>query len=156
MGRRTNLRDVLLRQTVRTVLLLSLATLAFSRTSHATVEIQGDVSGLRLTASGDSISDVLAAISKVANLRYRTTVELGTMISGSYSGSAESVIARLLRDYSFTIGRKGEVLEVSVYGQWRGPTGSPTTLSSQIPAQVPRQAAVAPDRRPTSDVMANP
>jgi len=142
---------VFLRRTIRIVTLVVLAGLAFSRTGHATVAIQGDVSALRLTASGDSISDVLAAISKITNLRYRTAVQLGA-ISGSYSGTAESVIARLLRDYSFAIGHKGEVLEVSIYGQWRVPTSAPMPQPS-VP--VPRQAAAVPNRHPALDAPVN-
>jgi hypothetical protein len=145
-----------LRQTIRIAIVLGLAGLAFSRTSHAAVEIQGNVAALHLTANGDPISDALAAISKVANLRYRTTVQLGTVIGGSYSGSAESVIVRLLRGYSFAIGHKGEMLEVSIYGQWLGAASTQTTQTSPFPTPVPVQTAASPERHPAVAAPPNP
>ena len=99
------------------VLAVSLMAAGISTTGHATVNIEGVVTALRVTASEDAISDVLAAISAAVNVRYRTSIPLDTRISGTYSGSAERVIARLLKDYNFAIEHHGEAIEVSVFGK---------------------------------------
>ena len=145
-----------MRQTIYTAVVFIMAALPLSATSHAAVEIQGDVSALRVTASGDSISDVLAAISKIANLRYRTSVQLQTVISGSYSGSAESVIARLLSDYSFAMSHNGKALEVSIYGRWLAAAGAQSTPAPASAGLVPLQRAVAPQPGPAVPVQRNP
>ena len=133
-----------MRMFARTSLVLSLAVVGLSTPSDAKVEIEGaDSTLLQVRASGDAISDVLTAISKVANVRYRAAIPLGTTITGTYSGSAEAVIARLLSDYSFAMRHTGEVLEVSIYGRWLSnpstqhspstPTSTPTLLATPAP-----------------------
>jgi hypothetical protein len=125
------------------VLMLSLIIASTSTTSHATVDVEGDVTALRVTTSEDVISDVLAAISMAVNVRYRTSVPVDAKISGIYSGSAEMVITRLLEGYNFAIGHKGEVIEVSVFGKGlnatstRNPSLGPIFASSPVVSAIP-------------------
>jgi hypothetical protein len=138
------------------VLALSLAAaMAVSTTGHAKVEIEGIVPALHVRASGDPIADVLAVISTVVNVRYRTSVPLETNISGTFSGPAERVIARLLRDYNFTIVHNGEALEVSVYGNALSATSTQNSPSSMIltppPLGTPSEPELAPQMNPHRD-----
>ncbi len=116
--------------------LLSLGAAGLPAASHAAVQVGGGGSALEVKASGDAISDVLVAISKVVTVRYRTSVQLGTTISGTYRGSVDTVIAHLLRDYSFAIRHNGKSIEVSIFGRWTGqpnqnlPTPSPLMTST--------------------------
>ena len=105
-----------------TVLVLGVLAAGIPTTSHAKVDIEGAATALRVTTSKDAISDVLAAISTAVNVRYRASIPLNATISGTYSGSAERVIARLLEGYDFVIGHNGNVIEVSVFG--RGPSAA--------------------------------
>jgi hypothetical protein len=130
------------------IVILSLAAVGFSTTGHATVEVGGGGSALQVRASGDAISDIIAAISKVVTVRFRTSIPLETMIGGTYSGSTETVIARLLsnHNYSFAISHNREVIEVSVYGRWLEP----------IPAPVAMQTRAAPSQHPATPPQPNP
>jgi hypothetical protein len=122
------------------VLALSLAAaMGVSSTGNAKVEIEGIVPALHVRASGDAIADVLAAISTVVDVRYRTSIPLETIISGTYSGSADRVIARLLRDYNFTIVHNGEALVVSVYGNALSATSTPPSSAILTPPPCRRQ-----------------
>ena len=126
---------------------LVLAVMGLSTPSHATVEIEGAASTLQVRASGDAISDVLTAISTVASVRYLTEIPRGVTITGTYSGSAEAVIARLLSGYSFAMRRTGELLEVSIYGRWVGnpSTQNPPSLPNSAPTLPATPAASEPD-----------
>ncbi len=130
--------------------------MGFSTTSYAKVEIGDVVSVLHVRASEDAISDVLAAISKVINLRYRTSVRLERMISGDYEGSVESVIARLLKDYNFVIGHTGEVIEVSVYGMGLGDSSTPNSPMSPTVVPAPPAPPAAPQQHPAAVSQPNP
>jgi hypothetical protein len=126
-------------------LMLSLIGAAISTPGHAKVGIEGDVTDLRVTASEDTISDILAVVSTAFNLRYRTSIPLETRISGTYSGSATRVIARLLRDYNFNfvIGHKDEMIEVLVFGNG---------LSGKILQNAPPDPILAPNPTAVLDI----
>ena len=137
-----------------TALALSFFALLIPTMGHAKVEIEGVESNLRVRASGEAISEILAALSAVVSVRYRTPVSLDSKISGTYSGSVEQVIARLLRDYNFVIDHKGEVIEVSVYGAGRddrstqelplGPAFPATAVEAPIGLAPIRPAPIGP------------
>jgi uncharacterized protein YabE (DUF348 family) len=95
-----------------TVLACGLATGA-----SAEVDVEGDLSALRMTTSGDTLSDVLAALGASFPVKYRTTVPLDAEISGAYSGSLSQVVARLLDGYNYVIKRDRQQTEIIVFGR---------------------------------------
>jgi hypothetical protein len=128
------------------VLALSLAAATGVSTSgHAKVEIEGIATALNVRASKDPIVDVLAAISTVVDVQYRTSIPLETVISGTYSGSAGGIITRLLRDYNYTIVHNGEALEVSVYGNALSAKSTPNSSSSTILTPPPLGTPAEPE-----------
>jgi hypothetical protein len=133
-----------------TVLALAALCAGLPTTGHAKVAIEGVVTALRVTTSDDALSDVLASFSTTFNVRYRTSVALDTIINGTYSGSVERVIARLLEGYGFTMEYKGEAIEISVFGRGRGGTG----LLSPAPFHPNASPAVA--RRPAPTILVAP
>jgi hypothetical protein len=95
-----------------TVLACGLATSA-----SAEVHVEGDLSALRVTASGDTLSDVLSAFGALFKVRYRTSVPLDAEISGAYSGSLSQVVARLLDGYNYVIKTDRAQTEIVVFGR---------------------------------------
>jgi len=52
----------------------------------AGVYLEGDLNALRITASGDALSDVLTTLGARWPVRYRSSVPLNVEIAGAYSG----------------------------------------------------------------------
>jgi hypothetical protein len=118
MGRRRRLLGAV------TALACSLATAA-----SAEVHVEGNLSALRLTASGDALSDVLAAFGTLLPVKYRTSVPLNVEINGAYSGSLSQVVSRLLDGYNYVIKQDSALTEIIVFGK-RGEAAE----APQVPA----------------------
>ena len=82
----------------------------------AKVYLEGDLNALRITASGDALSDVLTTLGARWPVRYRSSVLLNVEIAGAYSGSLSQVVARLLDGYNYVIRRDGGLTEIIVFG----------------------------------------
>jgi hypothetical protein len=82
----------------------------------AEVHVEGNLSSLRVTSSGDALSDVLTAFGAQWPVRYRSSVPLDVKIAGAYAGSLSQVVARLLDGYNYVIRRDRELTEIIVFG----------------------------------------
>jgi hypothetical protein len=89
----------------------------------AEVHVEGSPASVRVTTSGDKISDVLSALAATFKVPYRTAVPLDAAADATYSGSFRQVISRLLEGYNYVIkaddaktteilvlGKRGEVV----------------------------------------------
>jgi hypothetical protein len=99
-------------------LLVAVIALAFGLTTpvSAEVHVEGNLSALRLTTSGDALSAVLTAVGAQWPVSYRSSVPLDVQIAGAYSGSLSQVVARLLDGYNYVIRRDRELTEIIVFG----------------------------------------
>jgi hypothetical protein len=82
----------------------------------AEVHVEGNLGALRVTTSGDALSDVLTAFGARWPVRYRSSVPLDVKIAGAYAGSLSQVVARLLDGYNYVIRRDRELTEIIVFG----------------------------------------
>jgi hypothetical protein len=98
-------------------LLLGVLWAGVSTTGHAEVNVTGSLTATRVMTNQDAISDVLSAIAATLNVRYRTSVPLDGVVSGTYSGSFGQVISRLLNGYNYVIRHDGETVEIVVFGK---------------------------------------
>jgi hypothetical protein len=114
----------------RRCLLASVTALAcgIATTASAEVHVEGDLSSLRVTASGDMLSDVLSAFGSRFQVKYRTTVPLNVEISGTYWGSLSQVMSRLLDGYIYVIKNEQDLTEVIVFGR-RGEAAIPPKVT---------------------------
>ena len=83
----------------------------------AEVRIEGNLGALRVSTSGDALSDVLSAFGAQLPVKYRTSVPLGVEINGVYSGSLAQVVSRLLDGYNYVIKTDRERTEILVLGK---------------------------------------
>ena len=95
-----------------TALACGLATSAF-----AEVRIEGNLGALRVSAGGDTLSDVLSAFGTPLQVKYRTAVPLNAEINGAYSGSLSQVMYRLLDGYNYVIKKDQGLTEIIVFGK---------------------------------------
>ena len=84
--------------------------------ASAEVRVEGNLSALRVSASGDSLSDVLSAFGSLLPVKTRTAVPLNAEIKGAYSGSLSQVVSRLLDGYNYVIKNDHEQTEIIVLG----------------------------------------
>jgi uncharacterized protein YabE (DUF348 family) len=96
----------------------------FSANASAEVRVEGDLTALRVTTSGDTLSDVLSAFGRRHHVKYRTAVPLDLEINGAYSGSFSQVVSRLLDGYNYVIKKDRDLTEIIVFGN-RGEVAMP-------------------------------
>ena len=103
----------------RRCLLVAVSALACGAATDASAEVhvEGNLSALRVSASGDALSDVLSAFGTRLPVRYRTAIPLNVEINGAYSGSLSQVISRLLDGYNYVIENDHELTEIIVLGK---------------------------------------
>ena len=78
--------------------LCSLPTIA-----RAEVHVEGSPPAVRVTSSGDTVSDVLSALAAKFKIQYRSAIPLDTAADATYSGSFRQVVSRLLDGYNYVI-----------------------------------------------------
>jgi hypothetical protein len=110
----------------RRCLLAAVTALAcgLATTASAEVHVEGDLRALRVTASGDTLSNVLSAFGSLFQVKYRTAVPLDVEISGTYSGSLSQVVSHLLDGYNYVIKSDQDLTEIIVFGR-RGEAAVP-------------------------------
>jgi hypothetical protein len=102
------------------------------------VRLQGSAQSLRLEAHDSTIAAALAAMGRAFNLQYHSSIPLGDVITGTYTGSLTQVLTRVLDRYDYAIKHEGSALEVVVFGRSSG---------RAVPVSNPaKPAAVAPVR----------
>jgi hypothetical protein len=83
----------------------------------AEVRVTGDLNALRVSASGDPLSEVLSAFGTRFPVKYRTSLPLTSEINGAYSGSFSQVVSRLLDGYNYVIKKDQGLTEILVFGK---------------------------------------
>jgi hypothetical protein len=110
--------------------------------SSAKIEIEGQSDALRLTAEDASIDEVLAALSAKCNLTYSSEPELDRIVVGSYSGTLQQVVGRILEGYDYVVNVSVERIELKILSR-----------SASVAKTLDAPAAAA---QPTSCAHANP
>jgi hypothetical protein len=95
--------------------------------ASAAVKIEGSSDALLLTAEDSSIRDVLSALSAQFNLTYASMVELNGTIAGTYSGTLQSVLRRILDGYDYVALVSADRIELKVWAS-SGANAHPTAL----------------------------
>jgi hypothetical protein len=85
--------------------------------ARATVSVQGDATSVQVIADQATVSEVLNAISSTLGLRYDTKANLDSLIGGTYRGSLDNVLWRILRGYNFVIKRHDAAFYLLVVGK---------------------------------------
>jgi hypothetical protein len=109
--------------------------------ARAAVEVQGTRASVHVVAHNAKVSEVLGALTEtLKGFHCKETANLDGVISGSYRGSVEDVLGRVLRGYDYIITTQGTAIDIVVIGK-----------SGSAPAVVPTSATVAPVAKvPTS------
>lgn len=114
--------------------------------AFASARVSGSADAVSINAENSSIKDVLAALSKQFKLQFVSSANLDKQITGTYQGSLQRVVARLLEGYNFFTRTDQGVLEVTVFGTQNGTTVAGTQAVAHV--------AVAPVKPQTTPAFA--
>jgi hypothetical protein len=121
------------------------ATLAVAPTSLlAGAQVQGSPEAVRIETQNSSIEEVLAALGNAFDLRYRSSANLAKHLSGTYEGSLQRVVARVLEGYDFVLRNNKGKIEITVLGTRNAAPAAAVASSASSPAKVAPTAPTAP------------
>jgi hypothetical protein len=103
---------------------------AFVQPVRAEVRVSGQADAVIVEAREASVEEVLAALRASFNLHYRTSGTLNRVMTGTYTGSLQRVIARLLEGHNYVMQSSAGGGELIVVGP--GETGSSVSASRRM------------------------
>jgi hypothetical protein len=124
----------------------------------AKVEIKGPADAMQLSAEDAPLSEVLAAMAARFNLTYEPAPELDRQVDGTYSGTVQQVLVRILDGYDYVTNFSSNGIELKVWGRSQtipyslpGGTPNPQPTANQVPAvPAPMRPAGIPGQAPLS------
>jgi len=116
------------------------------------VDVQSGGAGVVVDASGATVAEILTALGKTGNLHYRSSVDLGRTVSGTYKGTLQQVVSRLLEGYNFTLQVSDNRVEAVIIGLvgTTPTTGQPTTAVAAASAADAATTGTSAEPAPTS------
>jgi len=121
------------------------AALAVAPTSLlAGAQIQGSPDAVRIETQNSSIEEVLTALGSAFDLRYRSSANLGKQLSGTYEGSLQRVVTRVLEGYDFILRNNKGRIEITVLGTRNAAPGAALASTASTPAKVATNSPSSP------------
>jgi len=117
----------------------------------AKTKVEGESDTVSLTAENAPVDEVLAELSAKFGLIYTPTPGLNRTVGGTYSGTLQQVLTRILDGCDYVASYSGDKIELKILGL-SGPTASPPGPPAQPSLTTVGTAANAP---PSDQVMAN-
>jgi hypothetical protein len=105
------------RETSRALLLPANDAAASKPESADPLQLQGDAAALRLDLHQTTIADVLSALRAAFHIKYRFSIPLNERLTGTYAGSLQYVIARVLNGYNYVIKQDSATLDLLILGK---------------------------------------
>lgn len=102
----------------------------------AKIEIKGPADAMQLLAEDASLSEVLAALAARFNLNYEPTPELDQQVDGTYSGTVQQVLVRILDGYDYVANFSSDGIEVKVWGRSQTIPYSRSNATASPPASI--------------------
>lgn len=113
-----------------TFLLLALG----SASAGAAVRVDVQPGVVVVNASNATVAEILTALGETGYLHYRTPVDLSRTVSGTYKGTLQRVVSRLLDGYNFTLQVSDNRIEAVIIGLAGAmPTTTQTTTAAAPP-----------------------
>jgi hypothetical protein len=105
-----------------------------SASAGAAVRVDVQPGVVVVNASNATVAEILTALRETGYLHYRTPVDLSRTVSGTYKGTLQRVVSRLLDGYDFTLQVSDNRIEVVIIGLAGAmPTTTQTTTAAAPP-----------------------
>ncbi|MEA2907864.1 MAG: hypothetical protein QOI12_5251 [Alphaproteobacteria bacterium] len=107
---------------------------------RADVQVSGQANAVLVVAQDAPVDEVLGALQQAFGFQYRAAQPLSRVITGTYSGPLQRVVARLLEGYDYTIQSSSSGIGAVVFGQAgnRSTSGMPAAMGRQTPVMAPQ------------------
>jgi hypothetical protein len=107
----------------------------------AAAEVSGTPQAVRIEAQNTSVADILAALGRDFGVKYTSSADLDRPITGTYEGSLQRVLARVLDGYDFVVKMRDGRVDLTVLGTGGGPAAA---VAAATPAPTPSAPKAAP------------
>ena len=125
-----------------TVTALLLAALLHAKPVCAEAHVSGTPDAVRVDAHDAAVDEVMAELGESFGLQYCSPASLNRRITGTFEGSLQQVVTRLLSGYDFVMKTDPSGVEVWVYGAKAGEAVTaprPAAAAKPVPAAKVRQ-----------------
>src|SRR5262249_10931586 len=97
--------------------LFAFSVLAIATSVNAEVTVEGNATAARIIAKQAPVTDFLKSLRRTLTVRYDNLVSLDGVVNGTYSGSLEQVLPRMLMGFNYVIIRRDDAFELIVVGR---------------------------------------
>ncbi len=101
----------------------------------ADMHVRGSPEAVRIEAKNSSVEEILAALSRAFDMRYRSYASLDKPRSGTYAGPLPLVVMRVLEGYNFVLKTDNGHIVVTVVGTNAADTLPGSSGAVQRPAE---------------------
>jgi hypothetical protein len=124
------------------------AAISCSAPAHCEVSVQGSAAAVRIEAHEARLPEVLGALGTSLGVRYTSLIALDeVVIAGTYSGTLDDVLRRMLKGFNYIIRSRDESVEVVIVGR----PGNPLPpAANREPASPANANPAAQWRKPTA------
>ena len=91
-------------------------------------------------ANGASVGEILTALGETGGVHFRASVDLGRTVSGTYKGTVQQVVSRVLEGYNFTLQVSDNRVEAVIIGL-AGSTAAAGQATTAVAAATAADAA---------------
>jgi hypothetical protein len=109
--------------------------------ADAEVLVDGGRDVMRVRVENDTVGHVLEALGQNVSLHYRSTAPLNEVIGGSFSGSLEHVLSRVLSGHDFVVRYNMQGVELFVVGKSGAAPIPPPPMEDSPQPQTPPTVA---------------
>jgi hypothetical protein len=106
----------------------------------AAAQVSGNPQAVSITAQNTSIEEILSVLSHEFSVHYNSSVNLERRLTGTYQGSLQRVLTRVLEGYNFVIKMSDDRTELTVLGM----RNVHDTVEGLVPAPMPSPSSVSP------------
>ena len=108
------------------------ALVSWSAATRCEVSVQGTAQAVRIDAQQAPLPEVLSALGASLGVRHKSLIAVDeVIIGGSYSGTLEDVLRRLLKDLNYVIKTEQDSVEILIVGR---PGDPPAPVVNKEPA----------------------
>ena len=121
--------------------------------ASAKTKIEGKSDAVLLIAEDGPISEVLAELATKFGLIYTPTPGLDGTVGGTYSGTLQQVLARILDGCDYVVSYGGDKVELKIFGRsastprQSGPPPQPSLPAANTAINAPPAGQVSPNTR---------
>jgi hypothetical protein len=136
--------------TAGAVIMLGVALATAPTAALAEAQVRGSPEAITIEAKNTSVEEILAALSGAFDVHYRSSANLQTRLTGSYQGSLQRVMKRVLEGYSYFVKTGDGAIDLTVLD---APRTAPA-IGASPPVRVVARPADAVPAQPSPAIAA--